>query len=85
MGFYDCGPSIEEQVKTIVHTVLHKLGIGERTVLTQHQACTVCDGALEDNPDIYGRPNGYRSHQPGDCLKALSERVMRLEKKVEKL
>lgn len=75
--------SIDAEVLDIVHDELRdEYGIPLRCKTTVARHCDMCGYMHESYDDIYGQHNGYRTHNVGQCIENLKERIVLLEQQV---
>ena len=85
-AYYDYqAPGMERKVEEVVRRYLDRLRLSEQPMLVGDPYCQVCSQPLEPSSDTYAQVVGYRPHQPGDCIHALSKRVLELERKLARL
>jgi hypothetical protein len=78
-----CEPTMERQVEGVVIRVLNRLKLNEQPGRVWSSPCEACGQPLDlAAPDEYGQSTGFIPHQPGDCIRKLSERVMKLERRL---
>lgn len=72
---------LERRVCEIVEELLAgRYGLPLRRALTPESHCDMCGHWLEQNVDIYGAPNGYKTHSVGDCIKNLKDQIATLRR-----
>jgi hypothetical protein len=85
-SYYDYQtPGMERRVEEIVRRCLDRLRLPEQPALVGDPYCQVCSQPLDAYADTWGSVSGFRPHQPGDCIHALSRRVAELERRLDGL
>lgn len=76
---------LEARVCGVVEELLKgRYGLPLRSPVTIEAYCSMCGSLQEQNVDIYGGQNGYKTHPVGDCIKNLQERVASLEQQMDR-
>lgn len=71
---------MEDRVEELIRdTLTLEFDLPLRRRIVPEARCETCGVENELNLDIYGNPNGYKSHQVGTCIQHLRERLDRLE------
>jgi hypothetical protein len=75
------GPmSIESDILEAVQDMLATdYGLRTRYRNSPDERCSICGVKNEPRQDYLGNPNGYTTHQVGECIENLRERIDRLE------
>lgn len=77
---------LEARVCGVVEELLKgRYGLPLRRLTTIEPYCDMCGSLQEQNLDIYGGHNGYKTHSVGTCIKNLQEKVASLEQQVDSL